>query len=248
MCKIKRIGRPTESDWKRPDEWTDNDVPETPGFYLLRCLDGSDTPIRAIFTPALLWDQDMKQRIQLAANELDELIYVGKAANLRKRFWHTLVQSWWSGKPANPLHESRKNWNNLLRLQQQFPLKGMQCKFVEIGSKPMKSKLSDRAQELSDILGWTEKDARKTNQPTPAAVQGAEASKLFKYILCFRKPPPLNIKGPDRPGQIATVDWVVANFGQYDDGSPDPDVKMQPVDCEALRARIQDIMQQRGQT
>jgi len=230
-----------------PDAWTENAVPETPGFYLMRCLDQSGVPISAHLTLDPVWDDDMQRRMRLAAEQFGELIYIGKAANLRERFWEKLIQSWWSGKPATPLHDSRKNWNDSQQLQQRLPLSGMQCRFVQIGSKPMKPNLSAKAQEMSDLFGWTEKDARNTNQPTTAAVQVAEATMLFKYIRVFGTPPPLNIKGPDRPGPIATIDWVIANFG-HEDETPDPDVEMQPLDYEELRARIQAIRQQRGQS
>jgi len=211
MAKIKPVGtaRHQPSKWRSPSDWRENDIPEVPGWYHVRCVDNSNAPICVPFTPDPGWDSVVRAHMEKVATDLSEVIYIGKAADLRKRFWKELVQSWLPGKAPTDPHPSRKNWNACPPHQSTYPAAGIQCRYFPVGINAMgTAPTDDLAHLMADFFGWIEKDARKTEQLTPAAAATAEKSMLLKYLRVFGHLPPLNIKPPERLGDEVTAAWL----------------------------------------
>ena len=245
----KRAVRPvgfarfSASPWKSPDIWASEDIPDVPGMYEVRCLDSSGAPLRREVVALPGWDSKTLERLQRVAKEtcLEEVLYIGKAASIKQRFGERLVPSWWSGKLPGKLHDSRITWEDSSELQKLYPQSGIECRYIPIGSKSMKVQLSELAQEFSDLLGWTEDDARKTSLPTPAAVMAGETYLMLKYMAVFGDLPPLNRKGPDRPGAKLTTAWVLEHFGEESKGEDDG-VLLEKIDYDTIKDWIEQLL------
>lgn len=263
MRKFKRIGLNPESDWRAFDLWKEADVPNLPGVYFVRCVGSNGQPILTDFTPNPAWDSVTAGRMTSYAYTHMELLYIGKAADLRQRFWEKLVQSWTLSKP---LHPSRVNWSKRPNVRNKCANGFMQGKFIITGRTGMNKSTLDVDQFATDLkavqdtgnvkahvdflknnkaklvqffgkaMNWSQTDARKTSQPTPAAVMVEESSLLMNYLMAFGRLPPLNVKGPDRP--VLTQKWLNEYVLWDKSVVPLLHQPLKPEDYNQLRSRI----------
>lgn len=188
------------SEMKRPDEWTQADIPSSAGHYQLLAVD-TDGELVVLDPQVVASSPEANERLAAARTDYAGVIYIGKASDLHDRFWK-LVRSWRSSNRTSQVHESRKTWDASKDLQAKFPANRMRCRFMPLGHTHAGKRLSTEAKKVHDAFSVPDDDARKTNQPTAAAIMTNEASELIKYVKCMGYLPPLNTKPPDRPDAL----------------------------------------------
>jgi hypothetical protein len=192
----------TWSQLKAPDDWKQAEIPQAAGHYQLAAVDANGELVTVPHAPAGNQPAETVEQLEQGRVAYKGVLYIGKASNLHERFWH-LVESWLTNTqpPSNP-HESRKKWNKDPALQNQYPVGQMRCRFLAEGKVKSGQRLEGAAEEYHNIIWGPDDDARRTGQPTPAALVSLEASELMKYETCMGHLPPLNTKPADRPADV----------------------------------------------
>jgi hypothetical protein len=231
MSKVKLVGKnsQTPSAWKQLSGWNLADIPPYPGTYEI-CYAPGGTPVALNLQSD---DPSFAPTPHARCDDLEGVIYVGKALCFRDRFW-TLIKTWrrvTAGHTAN--HGSYDTWLTK-GLQNVYPIGDLLFRYMPIGKEVWKPKLKTRVDELRAAL--LDQDGHSGDDMTSIAAYSAENILLRRYFCCFGTKPPLNTMGP-WIGALTDdfIASVIEDLGKSDDEiHPDDEVQIRSLENSGM--------------
>lgn len=209
------------TSFRKASEWQRSDIPCRPGLYNVIAVGSDGSPVK-VPTPVGSDAESIEQAERVLRDDFPGVFYIGKACNLRDRFW-TLIRSWKDpDKEPSNCHGSRKAWTGQTQtFRSDFPHDRMRFGYKTVSSsdwKKLKRVVKDG--DIEALLGGIPTGSTSLGHNRGFDVVShlavAEYQAIERYHRFAGALPPLNLIPGEHPGDFPDQTWWLQHQREQD--------------------------------
>lgn len=207
--------------FRKASEWQRCDIPRRPGLYNVIAV-GSDGNPAKVPIPAGSDAEGIERAERALRDDFPGVFYVGKACNLKDRFWK-LIRSWKDpDKVPSNCHGSRKTWADQPQtFRSDHPFDRMRFRYKTVSSSDWEElKRAAKDGGIKALLGGVPTEGTPLGHNREFDVVSHLAIAEYKAIERYHRfagaLPPLNLISGEHPGAFPDQTWWLEHQREQD--------------------------------